>query len=172
MLGLPKGSVFLSPWDSEWENYFLLEKEKIMNVIGKNIIVIHHIGSTSVKDLSAKPIIDMAIEINIFDDGFLCIDDLKILGYKHRIIPELPDRHYFSKGEPRTYQIHMFPKGSIYLQKLLAFRDCLQKDSKVKEEYQKIKEELSTEYNKDKLAYADAKTDFINNVLEKLGFRE
>ena len=66
----------------------------------------------------------------------------------------------------------MFPKGSIYLQKLLAFRDCLNKDSKIKEEYQKIKEELSTEYNKDKLAYADAKTDFINNVLKKLGFEK
>ena len=61
MLGLPKGSVFLSPWDKEWENYYLLEKEKIINFIGINIIAIHHIGSTSVKGLSAKPIIDMAI---------------------------------------------------------------------------------------------------------------
>ena len=172
MLGLPKGKVYLVEWNEEWENCFNLEKEEIIKKIGRHIILCHHIGSTAIKGLSAKPIIDIAIEINNFNEGYLCVDGLVSLGYKHRIIPELPDRHYFSKGELRTHQIHMFPKGSIYLKKQIAFRDCLIKDKMLCQEYQKIKETLSTEYSKDKLAYSDSKTDFINKTLEKLGFVE
>ena len=170
MLGLPKGSVFLALWDEEWENYFRMEKEKILNQIGKYIMECHHIGSTAIKGLSAKPIIDIAIEIDKFDDGFLCIDGLKSLDYKHRILPELPGRHYFSKGEPRTYQIHMYPYGSIYLKKQIAFRDCMINDAVKRINYQKLKERLSAEYNKEKLLYADAKTQFINKTLKELGF--
>lgn len=66
MLGLPKGVVFLVPWTSVWEVEFLLEKSKIEEVIGEQIVAVHHIGSTAVKHLSAKPIIDIAIEIKIF----------------------------------------------------------------------------------------------------------
>lgn len=64
MLGLPKGEVFLIPWTKDWEIEFLLEKSKIEKKIVNYIVDIHHIGSTAVKNLSAKPIIDIAIEIN------------------------------------------------------------------------------------------------------------
>jgi GrpB-like predicted nucleotidyltransferase (UPF0157 family) len=172
MLGLPKGSVFLASWDEKWESLYISEKEKIIELIGIYVIKCHHIGSTAVKGLSAKPIIDIAIEINSFDDGFFCIDGLETIGYKHRIISELPDRHYFSKGEPRTHQIHMFPKESIYLQKQLAFRDGIRNNETLRKKCQEIKEKLSTEYNTNKLSYADAKTEFINSTLVKLGFKE
>lgn len=61
MLGLSKGEVFLVLWTEEWNKNFLSEKEKIQEEIGEYIMNIHHIGSTSVKHLSAKPIIDIAI---------------------------------------------------------------------------------------------------------------
>ena len=169
MLALPKGKVFLVQWDKEWENEYTLEKNKIMELIGSYMISCHHIGSTAVKELSSKPIIDIAIELINYDDGFKCIDSLSTIGYKHRIIKELPERHYFSKGEPRTHQIHMYQKGNIYLKKQIIFRNCLIEDNELRDKYQKIKEKYATEYSMDKLAYADAKTEFINNVLEKYG---
>ncbi|AZV42898.1 hypothetical protein BAOM_2289 [Peribacillus asahii] len=59
MLGLPRGKVFLVPWTTEWEKGFLLKKERIQNIIREYIVNVHHIGSTAVKNLSAKPIIDI-----------------------------------------------------------------------------------------------------------------
>ncbi|WP_234813431.1 GrpB family protein, partial [Bacillus mycoides] len=61
MLGLPYGKVFLVPWSEEWEFEFSKEKQLIEEHIGKYILAIHHIGSTSIPHLSAKPIIDIAM---------------------------------------------------------------------------------------------------------------
>jgi GrpB-like predicted nucleotidyltransferase (UPF0157 family) len=169
MLGLPKGKVFLVAWDEEWEKEFSIEKDKILKLIENYIISCHHIGSTAVKGLSSKPIIDIAIELKHYEDGFSCIDNLLTIGYKHRIIPELPDRHYFSKGEPRTHQIHMYQVGSIYFKKQIIFRDCLIENVEIRNEYHRIKKKYATEHSTDKLTYADAKTEFINGVLKKYG---
>ena len=123
MLGLTKGKVFLVPWNEQWEKEYLKEIENIKRKIGRYVIDYHHIGSTAVKHLSAKPIIDIAVELMDYQDGFKCIEGLGEIGYKHRIIDELPERHYFSKGEPRTHQIHMYEKGNEYLKRQLTFRD-------------------------------------------------
>src|SRR5690625_3072571 len=168
MLGLPKGEVFLLPWTEEWERNFLLEKEKIQNKIGHRIVDIHHIGSTAVKQLSAKPIIDIAIEICECSEGKKCILPLEELGYAYKGQNILPDRHYFSKGEPRTHQIHMYPCGNKYLLEQLAFRDYLKNNAKARMEYEQLKRKLSTLYPNNKHKYADQKTAFIKAVLEKI----
>src|SRR5699024_10959881 len=111
MLGLPKGVVFLVPWTEDWLKQYLLEKEKIENEIEDFIIDIHHIGSTAIKGLSAKPIIDIVVEIKKFNEGKNCVIPLEKLGYIYHGTNILPDRHYFNKGEPRTHQIHMFQTG-------------------------------------------------------------
>ncbi|HDR7614001.1 TPA: GrpB family protein, partial [Bacillus mycoides] len=73
MLGLPYGKVFLVPWSEEWEFEFSKEKQLIEEQIGKYILAIHHIGSTSIPHLSAKPIIDIAIELRDFKSDLKCI---------------------------------------------------------------------------------------------------
>jgi GrpB-like predicted nucleotidyltransferase (UPF0157 family) len=165
MLGLPKGEVFLLDSTDEWAKEFDSESGKIIDIIDDYIYAIHHIGSTAVAGLKAKPIIDIAIEIHEFELGYKCIEPLNSLGYKHRIIPELPDRHYWSKGEPRTHQIHMYAKGSKYLHQQLLFRDKLQEDSKLRTAYEALKVDLSNKNKNDKLTYADSKTNFIMSVV-------
>lgn len=171
MLGLTKGEVFLVPWNEQWEKEYLKEIENITRKIGRYVIDYHHIGSTAVKYLSAKPIIDIAVELKDYQDGFKCIEGLGEIGYRHRIIDELPERHYFSKGEPRTHQIHMYAKGNEYLKRQLAFRDYLRNNENARKEYQEMKEKLSETHSANKLAYTDPKKDFVNNVLSKLGFQ-
>ena len=167
MLGLPKGEVFLSPWSEEWEKEFLLEKEKIQKEINKYIVDVHHIGSTSVKYLSAKPIIDIAIETREFSDGELCIKGLKELGYSYRGTNILPDRYYFNKGEPRTHQIHLYQSGSKYLEEQLKFRDYLRNNDATRIEYEELKQKLSVANKNNKHKYANEKTDFVKSILEK-----
>lgn len=168
MLGLPKGEVFLTPWTQEWEREFLLEKEKIQKEIGDNIVEIHHIGSTAVKKLSAKPIIDIAVEINDFNEGENCVSSLEKIGYSYKGTNILPDSHYFSKGEPRTHQIHMYQSGNKYLQEQLNFRDYLRNNDEARIEYEQLKLKLSelNKSNKDK--YAEDKTHFVKTILEKI----
>jgi len=168
VLGLPKGEVFLVPWTENWEREFKLEKERIKNKIGDFAIAIHHIGSTAVKHLSAKPIIDIAVEIREFHYGELCISPLEEIGYSYKGIYILPDRHYFNKGEPRTHQIHMYPSGNKYLLQQLKFRDYLRNHDEVRIEYEQFKLKLSKLNKNKKHQYAESKTDFINSILEKL----
>ena len=84
MLGLPRGEVFLVPWSMEWKNEYEKEKRQIIADIGQYTINVHHIGSTAVKGLSAKPIIDIAIEIEHFFDGEKCVIALEGLGYSYK----------------------------------------------------------------------------------------
>jgi GrpB-like predicted nucleotidyltransferase (UPF0157 family) len=69
VLGLPKGKVFLIAWTAEWEKEFTSEKKQIEIELGELILAVHHIGSTAVKNLSVKPIIDIAIELKEFQLG-------------------------------------------------------------------------------------------------------
>lgn len=165
MIGLPKGEVFLVEYTEEWAAEFEKESEKIIQLIGELLKGIHHIGSTAVPGSQAKPIIDMAIELVNFEYGFQCNEPLKTIGYKHRIIPELPERRYFSKGNPRTHQIHMYEPKNKYFWEQIAFRDQLRFDPDLARKYQDLKQEVASKFSTNKLAYADAKTEIIHSVI-------
>lgn len=167
MLGLPRGKVFLVPWTEEWEKEFINEQQLIEAQIGKYIIAIHHIGSTSIPCLSAKPIIDIAIELNHFYDGLKCIVGLEQINYEYRE-GVLPERYYFNKGEPRTHQIHMYEKGNKYLTEQLNFRDYLQTNNTARTEYEQLKIQLANANSNNKHKYAAAKTNFVKNSLANI----
>lgn len=168
MLGLPKGEVFLIPWTEDWEREFILEKERIQNRIGNYTVAVHHIGSTSVKHLIAKPIIDIAIEIKNFNEGEFCVPPLEKIGYSYKGTNILPERHYFNKGEPGTHQIHMYQSGNKYLLEQLKFRDYLRNYEEARVEYEQLKLELSKSNKDNKHQYAEEKTDFVKSILERL----
>ncbi|WP_409274574.1 GrpB family protein [Neobacillus sp. SCS-31] len=168
MLGLPRGEVFLVPWTQEWKEEFLKEKVQIEEKIGAYIVAVHHIGSTAVPHLSAKPILDIAIELEHFGDGLHCVSPLEALGYRYRGTNVLPERHYFNKGEPRTHQIHMYEKGNKYLLEQLEFRDYLRNNEDARIEYENLKFRLSGKNKHDKHQYADDKTGFVRSALCKI----
>lgn len=168
MLGLPKGEVFLIPWTQEWEEEFLLEKEKIKKELGEYIVEIHHIGSTAVKNLSAKPIIDIAVEILNHNEGENYVSALEKIGYSYKGTNILPDRHYFSKGEPRTHQIHMYQIGNPYLLEQLKFRDYLRSNDEARIEYERLKLKLSLLNKSNKHKYVEDKMHFVKTILEKI----
>lgn len=167
MLGLPRGEVFLVPWTEEWEVEFLKEKQLIEDQIREYILAIHHIGSTSIPYLSAKPIIDIAIELKNFENGVKCIARLEHLKYRYRK-DVLPERYYFNKGEPRTHQIHMYEKGNKYLIEQLCFRNYLINNKTARIEYEQLKMKLSQVNPNNKHKYADDKTGFVKSVLDKI----
>ncbi|MCU5376291.1 GrpB family protein [Bacillus cereus] len=167
MLGLPYGKVFLVPWTEEWRIEFIKEKQFIEEQIGEHIFAIHHIGSTSIPHLSAKPIIDIAIELNEYKGGLKCINKLELLNYKYRK-DVLPERYYFNKGEPRTHQIHMYEQRNKYLIEQLQFRDYLIENKTSRIQYEQLKILLSQANPNDKHRYAEDKTNFVTSILAKI----
>ncbi|WGU97637.1 GrpB family protein [Paenibacillus dendritiformis] len=68
-------------WTEEWEIEFKEEERKIRSEINDSILATHHIGSTTIQGLSAKPIIDIAIEIKLFEEEIHCVPGLVKIGY-------------------------------------------------------------------------------------------
>ena len=167
MLGLPKGKVFLMPWTEEWERLFEEEKDKIISTLNPLKVKVHHIGSTAVPHLKAKPILDLAIELKTFEEGIECIEPLEELGYTYHGTDILPDRYYYTKGEPRTHQIHMYESRNKYLLEQLFFRNSLRKNNNLRVEYEELKEKLAQLNQENKHQYAEAKTEFVQKILSE-----
>lgn len=139
----------------------------MLNLIGKNIITIEHVGSTSVPGLLAKPIIDIAV---IVESLKKLEEPIKILREHQYIVREsFEERNeYFAiKNIDQTsrYYIHIVEKGSKRCLDLLIFRNCLIKDKTIREEYEKLKKELALKFPNDRKMYTLNKTEFIEKTI-------
>ena len=96
MIGLPRGTVKLVPYSSEWESLFAEEERLLRSSIGAYVVDIQHVGSTAIPGLEAKPIIDIAVALRRLEDVEKCVELMERLGYEYD--EEHPDRHFFVKG--------------------------------------------------------------------------
>lgn len=163
--------VIIVPYNPGWADTFKNEAKLLQVVIPYKNIVIEHIGSTSVPELSAKPIIDIMVGFETLNDANKSIPSIETLGYQY--IPEyevqIPDRRYFHKpvNPPRYYHLHCTAINSNFWKKQIVFRNYLRKHPETCADYQQLKEELAVQYRLDRVAYTDAKTEFILAVLKK-----
>jgi GrpB-like predicted nucleotidyltransferase (UPF0157 family) len=156
--------VEVTPYNPQWKNQFQSEKERLQKVFHGNQAVIHHIGSTSVEGLAAKPIIDFLIvvsDIEVADDKMKELEDL---GYVGRGENGIPDRRYFfleNEDGKRLYHVHIFPSGSEDIERHLVFRDYLKIFKDEAEKYGRLKMDLAAEFPTDIDAYIQGKNDFV-----------
>ena len=101
-LGIPRHSAVVAPYDPEWPVLFEEERRHIMNAVGHIVAGVHHVGSTSIPGMPAKPILDIAVLIHRFEDGARCIEPLESIGYFHKGVDEvdIPDDRFFLRGHP------------------------------------------------------------------------
>ena len=143
MLGLPSGQIQLSPYESGWQILFLEERDRLQASIGGYILDIQHIGSTSIPGMPAKPILDIGIAVTNFEEAVRCIPLMEELGYTYKGENGIPRRHYFVKGDPRTFHVHMVEIESEGWRSNLLFRDYLSKNPETAREYARLKQELA-----------------------------
>lgn len=171
-LGLQRGTVKLSESQfNEWQREFEKEKTILLDRIGDLISEIHHIGSTSIPGIKAKPIIDMMAVIDELDDYKKFIDPLEEIGYHFmpdRVF-EIRDRVFFPKGPPsnRTHHLNLVIKDSQQYENNLLFRDYMRSSEKARKDYQALKQRLAKQFKDDRAAYTEAKSEFIENVLDQ-----
>ena len=167
MLGLDRGEIRIVPSTDVWPGLFEEEKGKLEHVIGRHVISIEHVGSTSVPGLSAKPILDIAIAVEDFDEARVTIDPIVELCYVYRGEYGIPRRHFFVNGEPRTHHIHMNEITSPDWGNLVLFRDYLRTHPEASAEYQALKQSLITLPGMDRTGYQDGKASFIQQTIER-----
>jgi GrpB-like predicted nucleotidyltransferase (UPF0157 family) len=166
MIGLERGIVRLVPYTKEWERLFQAERPRLRAAAGKYVLDIQHVGSTSIPGMVAKPIIDIAIAVESFEEAAVCIKPIEQLGYEYKGENGIPRRHFFAKGNPRTHHVHINEIGGRNWKDLILFRDYLVQHAEIAKEYAELKLELARRYPTDRQSYLDGKAPFIERVLQ------
>ena len=150
--------------DPNWTHEFEIESQAIQDQIGPIINKLHHIGSTSVPGLMAKPIIDMLLDVSDLADLDRQSYKLEKLGYEGMGEMGIPGRRYFRKGgENRTHHIHAFKAGDSNLIRHIAFRDYLIAHKAVAAAYGTLKFEIAQRCNNNIGRYSDEKDGFVKH---------
>ncbi|RSI25120.1 GrpB family protein [Streptococcus sanguinis] len=161
--------IFLRGHQDEWKDWYEEERLQLLSFLPEHQIVrLSHIGSTSVKTIWAKPIVDILLEIPKETDMTVMKDLLLQNGYL--LMSESQGRMSFNKGytlsgfAERVFHLHLRYEGD---HDELYFRDYLQEHPAVAKDYEKHKLSLWKQYEHNRDAYTEAKTDFIKSYTEE-----
>lgn len=156
--------VRVVPPDPAWRLQFEAEAARINAALAGLPATIHHIGSTSIPGIWAKPILDILLEVERVDDLDARSARLVDLGFEAKGEFGLPGRRYFRKDSAegvRTHQIHAFARGSRDIERHLAFRDYMIAHPPAAQSYSALKRRLAETHPGDIDAYMDGKDAFI-----------
>ncbi|OLO25715.1 hypothetical protein BTA37_28685 [Priestia megaterium] len=149
-----------------WKYEYLKEEYLIKEILQKELVNIFHIGSTSIPDLKAKPIIDILLVVNDIEELDNYSDQFEKLEYEVMGEFGIKQRRYYRKGGGnRTHQIHAFQYDNIQeIERHLSFRDYLRQNQMIKNEYGTLKAELAHKFSNDIEGYSNGKDKFVKNI--------
>lgn len=169
------GKVEVVPYDHLWPQQFKHEAQKIREALGNKCVAIHHVGSTSVPGLAAKPKIDIIAEVQDLNFQHSTLLDL---GYEYRGGFNIPLRKSFTIRTPDlSVNLHVFEQGDPEVELNLLFRDYLRNNSDVRDEYADLKYKLleeDTSHQKNGAMYRGytlGKHDLIQDIIKRTGFQ-
>lgn len=165
-LGLERGVVRLVPHQPQWMHAFTVERARLQAAIGPHVLDIQHIGSTAIPGIYAKPIIDIGIAVASYEGAFVCVPALESIGYTYKGEAGIPRRHYYDDGDPCRFHLHLLEQAGEEWEAHLLFRDYLIKHSDTAAEYSALKLRLAEQYRDVREQYTDAKTAFIQKVID------
>ncbi|MBL7953061.1 MAG: GrpB family protein [Flavobacteriales bacterium] len=172
---LMRERIAVLPYDPSWPQRYTEVEARLKKLLPKNLVQrIAHIGSTAVPGLSAKPIIDVQVEVN----------DLQEV--RERVVPMMEEQGYEfiwrrSMGESEPYyawfilrnergermeHVHIIAPDHVSADRIV-FRDLLRKHPEEAASYETLKNMLAKKFAKDRVAYTQGKTEFIHSTLRK-----
>jgi GrpB-like predicted nucleotidyltransferase (UPF0157 family) len=189
--------IEIVPYNPEWKTQFEGEKIFLSEVLKEFNPVIEHIGSTAIEGLGAKPIVDIQIGMRKHEDLNLMVNTMISAGYVYykKYEDVLPDRRYFVKAaniqgdvlpivlytyedkfdrkeHPHLFHVHVVELNTGWWNRHIAFRDYLRAITVARDDYYKLKIELTKREWDDKNDYTDAKTEFIKSIEKQAGITE
>ena len=167
-VGLKRGTVAIEPHKVEWEIAAQKTINTLKEVLKEDIIDAQHIGSTSIKSICAKPIVDIVVGVSSFDKIMKHNDALNAKGIIYRM-EDHPNQHLYICGDLEndihTHYIHVVIWEEKNWNNYLNMRDYLNAHEDRAKEYSELKERLVKEYPEDRAAYTNGKAALIEDIL-------
>lgn len=166
--------IVVSPYDPKWVSDFAAIKREIEGALDDLILRIEHVGSTSVKGLSAKPIIDIDVvmkDYSVFDE---IVTRLAKIGYQYE--GDLGIRHreafrYQDKLHLQKHHLYVCPQFSEELHRHITFRDYLRTHAEAVQEYSEIKEKAAELFPENIEKYIEYKSSYIEGIYAFCGLK-
>jgi GrpB-like predicted nucleotidyltransferase (UPF0157 family) len=165
--------IGLTAYDPAWQERFAEQQVRLTAILKPWLAgEVEHIGSTSVPGLRSKPIVDLLAPVRSLEAARSAIPILETDAWV--FWPDDPNRHYrlwFLRPNPaaRTHHLQIIQHGDPNILTLIAFRDALRSDPKVRDAYSYLKEDLANKYRDDRDAYSNAKSEFVQSILQSRG---
>ncbi len=159
----PQRNIEVVAYDPSWPQQFEREWTALQSIFGDLLIAIHHIGSTAIQGMAAKPIIDMLPEVRDITQLDALNPQLEALGYEAMGEYGLPGRRYFRKleGQRHLVHLHAFQRDDPEITRHLAFRDYLRTHPEIAAEYATLKISLAQQFPHSSEDYQDSKHAWI-----------
>lgn len=170
MLGLKRGTVELYPHDTRWETAAAQTIAFLKTLLGDTAVDIRHVGSTAIRGICAKPILDIAVAVRSLSE----MESLAPMLEEHGVIfrgQDHPGQLLFVMGDfaadTRTHHIHVVLENSTEWHNYNNMRDYLNANPGDAARYDALKRSLHSEYAGDRGKYTSGKSELINELLEK-----
>lgn len=169
-LGLKKGTVRLEAHQAEWDIEGERACTKIRDILGDDAVDVQHIGSTSIRWICAKPVIDIVVAVRSFQDIMKHNDELAENGIIYRR-QDVPGQHLYRCGDLEhdivTHFIHVVICDSDAWKNYISFRDYLNAHPEEARSYERLKEDLCSKFPEDRDSYADGKKELVTELLSR-----
>jgi GrpB-like predicted nucleotidyltransferase (UPF0157 family) len=161
--------VILVSHKPEWLDLARQEVKRIKKALSVDVVAVHHIGSTAIPNIKAKPILDFVLVVRNLDTLDNKSHEMESLGYIAKGERGIPGRRFFSKDTngKRSHHVHAFQINNSEIERHLNFRDYLLTHPQDAREYESLKEKLATRYPHRSGDYTEGKSDFIQETVVK-----
>jgi GrpB-like predicted nucleotidyltransferase (UPF0157 family) len=161
--GREKRDIVVVAYDPTWPHLFDAQRERISRALGETVTGVHHVGSTAVEGLAAKPIIDIVVEVVYPDREESYVPALEQAGYVLRV---REPGHLMFRTPELDVHVHLW-SDPAEIRRHLLFRDWLRHSEEDRAAYQALKEGLARQKWNDMNYYARAKGDLIAAISER-----
>ena len=169
-IGLERGYLELMDYRDDYTDIYNKEKDNLLKIYKDKIKVIDHVGSTSIKNIKSKPIIDILIQTDDLDD-FINYTETNVEGdiYTVKKEPTLGGDYLIRKEEDGKVKafIHVYKTGDMNGITSIIFRDYINTHEKERKKYEQLKIELYKKYKGDRKQSTLGKDKYIKEVINK-----
>lgn len=160
--------VEIVAYDPAWPQRFEALAAKVRGALGERALAVHHVGSTSVPGLAAKPMIDIDLLVADSADEVAYVPALEAVGYRLRVREPDWEEHRVLRLEDPATNLHVLSPSAIEWRRHLAFRDWLRAHPAELAAYAQCKRAVAAQGFTDVMQYNNAKAGFVYDLYERI----
>ena len=159
------GPIFLAPYDAAWAMRYATLEARILASLEDKARLVEHVGSTSIRGLAAKPVIDIVLAVPDTTDEASYIPPLEAEGFVLMLREPNWYQHRLLKPPAADVNLHVFSEGCVEIERMIVFRNRLRTHDGDRAAYEATKRSLASRPWRHVQDYADAKSDVVKMIL-------